>query len=703
MHYYFLDVARPQPPLRDHLPFGDDRISVTSRWVERDGRPFIPVGGELHYSRVPREQWAASLERMRAGGVTVVTTYCIWNHHEQPDGSLSFEGRLDLRAFVELATQKGLDTIVRLGPYAHAEVRHGGLPDRLLEEGIRVRSDDPRYLAEVEPWFEALARQLDGVALFGIQVENELYDDPDHLLTLKRIAQSHGLRAPLWTGTAWGGAHLPPDELLPLFAGYSDAFWIPADATHDPASAKNFSYSDDRDEVNVGADTRDSALTPSNLDLSRYPYATCELGGGMAGAYHRRPHAAALDVAALALTKIGSGSVWQGYYMFHDGRNPRPGLQESHATGARNDFPELDYDFGAPLAIDGALRESWFRLRQQHGMLSAFGASLATMPATFPDEGGQGGLRWAVRSDGVRGWVFVTNREPYADMPAHPGVTLEVRTQDGAVTFPAVDIPSGVAFTWPFRLEVGAGQLRTATAQPFALVEHRGAPLLALAAIPGIPALLDWGADEIRAIEPPPGGPSGSWGEVVRDGVVIARWVVLDEADALLTTAVGGALWWGDGVVTASTAVARRGDLRRLDAAGWLLVDAADDDREPVRILERARAGLPPEPRTGGSYQRASAPTDWSSAAQFDLELPPVHDRSLVLDWEGDAARLLDGDRLVADAFFNGREWRIGAPDLGGATRLRLEVLAPHRDAAVGVGAGSPSAVVVRSAWLERP
>ncbi len=43
--------------------------------------------------------------------------------------------------------------------------------------------------------------------------------------------------------------------------------------------------------------------------------------------------------------------------MFHDGRNPRRGLQESHATGARNDFPELDYDFGAPLAIDGDLRE----------------------------------------------------------------------------------------------------------------------------------------------------------------------------------------------------------------------------------------------------------------------------------------------------------------------------------------------------------
>ncbi len=93
-----------------------------------------------------------------------------------------------------------------------------------------MRSDDPRYLAEVEPWFTALAAELEGADLFAIQIENELYDDADHLLTLKRMAQRLGLRAPIWTGTAWGGAHLPPDELLPLFVGYSDAFWIAADA-----------------------------------------------------------------------------------------------------------------------------------------------------------------------------------------------------------------------------------------------------------------------------------------------------------------------------------------------------------------------------------------------------------------------------------------------------------------------------------------
>ena len=698
-----LSVAPAPPPLRDHLPFGDDRVAVTSRWVEVDGRPVIPVGGEFHYSRVPRAQWAASLERMLAGGITVVTTYSIWNHHELADGSLSFDGQLDLRHFVQLAKSIGLDAIVRLGPYAHAEVRHGGLPDRLFGSGIRVRSDDPRYLAEVEPWFSALARELDGLELFGIQIENELYDDPDHLLTLKRMAQRLGLRAPLWTGTAWGGAHLPPDELLPLFAGYSDAFWIAADAAHDPASAKNFSYSDDRDEVNVGGDTRDSALTPSNLDLSRYPYATCELGGGMAGAYHRRPFAAPLDIAALALTKIGSGSVWQGYYMFHDGRNPRRALQESHETGARNDFPELDYDFGAPLAVDGALNESWFRLRLQHGMLRTFGESLATMPSTFPEQQGGDALRWAVRSDGVRGWVFVTNREPHVTMPHHADVRIEVGTDDGVLAFPGVDVPSGAFFTWPFRLLIGAAELRTATAQPFAVVEHRGAPLLVLAATPGIPAMLDWGADSTRVVESMRGGPSGVLSEISRGGAVIARSLVLDEMDALLTTDVDGSLWWGDGIVTPTHAIARRGRLLRLAEDGWVHVDGAVDEREDLVVRVVADAGTPPAPVTGGSFDRASAPTDWSSAAHFELDVPTVDGRSLVIEWEGDVAALFDGDRLVADAFFTGREWRIGAPDLGAARRLELRVLAPHSDAVVGVGIRTPSVVAISAAWLERP
>ena len=40
------------------------RIALTNRYVEIDGRPAIPVSGELHYSRVPRADWEVVKEEV---------------------------------------------------------------------------------------------------------------------------------------------------------------------------------------------------------------------------------------------------------------------------------------------------------------------------------------------------------------------------------------------------------------------------------------------------------------------------------------------------------------------------------------------------------------------------------------------------------------------------------------------------------------
>src|SRR4051812_47292066 len=61
-----LRVEPPPATRRGHLPYGeadgqDDRIEVTSRWIERAGRPWFPVTGEIHYARLPRERWSEVL------------------------------------------------------------------------------------------------------------------------------------------------------------------------------------------------------------------------------------------------------------------------------------------------------------------------------------------------------------------------------------------------------------------------------------------------------------------------------------------------------------------------------------------------------------------------------------------------------------------------------------------------------------------
>lgn len=681
---YEIAVPRAAEPLRNHLPMGDERVGVTSRWIEIDGEPVIPVSAEVHYSRVPPQLWRTVLQRTRAGGATHVSTYAIWNHHEPVLGELRFDGELDLRRFLAIARDVGLGIVLRIGPYAHAEARRGGLPDWLFDEPLTPRSNDPRYLAHAQRWFESIARHIHGIPLFALQIENELYDDAAHLLTLKRLAQSVGFDSPLWTGTGWGGANLPADEFLPTFAGYSQAFWTEANTAFDAASASNFYLSDERDEVGVGADTRDTAVTPSNLDLSRYPYATCELGGGMVSAYHRRINASADEVAALALAKLASGSVWQGYYVYADGRNSRPGIQESHASGGRNDFPDLAYDFGAPLAVDGSRRKSWALLRRQHAFLAAFGSRLARMPAQFPQDAPRlpdsTGLRWSVRSDGESGFLFVVNYQPGVELPEHSAVSFHVHFDAGTIEVPPLSIPAGSAFVWPLRLAVGEAVLTWATAQPITVADWRGLPLLVLSAIPGMEPLMSWANGDIERIELQ--GP-GDWFEVSLEGRVVARVLILEDSDALrLETgeflALTGEETWA------------------LGSSGW---EPSIVPRHPAVAVATSleRAGSTGAMPTRSAFGRASIPENWSIAAVWQLSwgehVAPETEWSVVVDWEGDVARAFVGDRLVSDALFNGREWRIPFVDLDGNGALRIEILPLAEEADVYCDVRPPAGV----------
>lgn len=709
--------APPAAPVTD-LASGD--VQVTSRFVQVGGVPMFPLTGEVHFSRLPRAQWDATLRRMRAGGITHVATYVLWNHHEPVRGEASFSGDLDLRAFLQAATDHGLGIVLRIGPYAHAESRHGGLPDWLVDTGVEVRTDDPAYLTEVERWYATLAEQVRGIELFAIQVDNELYDQPAHLNTLRRLAEEAGFTAPLWVATGWGGAELP-DDVLPVFGGYSDSFWIEASDTRDLRSETNFFPSARRDDDGIGADHRTG--TPGAARQYDLPFATCEIGAGMTAAYHRRPLVTAADVDALTLAKLASGSVWQGYYMFSDGRNPRAGLQESHAAGEPNDFPDISYDFGAPLTVDGTPRESWFRLRRQHHLLHRWGSQLATMPASFPDDAPDApdteGLRWSVRSDGEAGFLFVINHQPGVTLPAHDGVAFTVATDAGEVVFPAVDIPSDAAFVWPFGLRVGDATVRWATAQPLTEVVWRGAPLVVLGETASIPARFDADAD-VRAAEL--AGP-GSLYELLRDGAVAARVLVLSEEDALRLGVRGGAggaaagdragagageLVLADGVVASDRVEVfdgGDGEVSRLTDDGWVVASAAAPLRAEAEVSLVRQAGSPPE-RHAADNGRASIPTDWSGAAQYAIDLPDDEEAAaqatLVIAWEGDVARAWVGDRLLSDAVYRGEPWRIGPHERRGAQRIAIEILPPHPAADVYIGAGRvPTRAAVDAARLE--
>ena len=48
-----------------------------------DGKRVCPVMGEIHYSRIPADEWADEVRKMKEGGVTIIATYVFWNHIEE--------------------------------------------------------------------------------------------------------------------------------------------------------------------------------------------------------------------------------------------------------------------------------------------------------------------------------------------------------------------------------------------------------------------------------------------------------------------------------------------------------------------------------------------------------------------------------------------------------------------------------------------
>lgn len=719
-----LRAAAPPAPLRGHLPLGDpagtpDRIEVTSRWIERAGRPWFPVTGEIHYSRLPRERWSEVLGHARAGGLDTVATYVLWQAHEPEAGRFRWDGNLDLRAFVQLAAQHGLDVVVRMGPWAHGEARHGGFPQWLVDRGLATRTDDPAYLELARAFYAQIVRQLAGLThaeggpVVGVQIENELYDQPEHLATLRTIAEDLGLRVPIWTATGWGGAQVP-DTLLPVYSAYADGFWEETTTEWPAFAAFHFRYSEVRDDLTVGADLREAldgiVIDPDAVPLKdddALPFATCELGGGMHVAYHRRPLVTPRDVAALALAKIGGGSIWQGYYMYAGGTQ-RVGAQgseqESQATGYPNDVPTRTYDFHAPIGEHGQVREHHHLLRRQHLWLRTDGSAVAAMQVTVgggsedPAE-----LRWAVRSDGRRGYVFVTTYQPpTSPIEAQPGVQVDVELDGEVVTVPShpVDLPVGVSVVWPLRYPLtGSLTLRSATAAVLTRIADETGEVVVLTATDGVPVELVLeghvvvggagtarrdGSGTVVTLDVPPGP------EAVVDlpGV---RVLVLDEAtaDRLYRLDVGGRerlvlsdvpVYALDGRLVAHPDV-ESASISLFPAPSALAGDGVEPGAPSLLwrtwTLTTPSAGTtrfasdltpvapnPPEVTAGGPMHRLSAPTDFSGAASVEVEVP-AHlladvDRALLrITWTGDVGRALVDGEVVSDHFWHGRVWDV--------------------------------------------
>jgi len=728
-------------------------LTLDSQSLRLNGQPWTPVMGEFHYSRIPADEWREELLKMKAGGVDIVSTYVFWIHQEEIEGRFDWSERRDLRRFVQLCDEVGLKVIVRCGPWCHGEVRNGGLPDWLLQKGWKLRSDDPPYLDQVKILYGEIAKQLagllwkDGGPVIGLQFENEYSGPAEHLLTLKKMGRAAGLDVPIYTKTGWPALStpLPFGELIPLYGVYTEGFWD-REITAMPGNYwAGFHFSQLRIDNNIASDALGHRETQDAPDVARYPYLTCEIGGGMMSSYHRRILVNPVDIESATLVKIGSGSVLPGYYMYHGGENPDgqlTTLQESQATGYWNDLPVKNYDFQTAIGNYGQLRPQYDLLRRLHLFLHEWGPALTGMGVSLPDQRPAGKndtntLRWSVRSDGTRGFVFVNNYERLRDLPAKTNVQFALNLSSGMLTFPEqpVTIPAASCFLWPFNFDLGHGiKLISATAQPICAVDDGTVRTVFFAATEGVPA--EFVFDKTTILKAP------SAKITANSGNLVARQVKPGRNAALQITTPGGrlqivllkdadslALWQGQwagrdrlffthaGLVLDGTHLrltsTNREDLRvgiypapkNLEWNGRSLAARSDG------IFQCYTPTLPPATRLSASFEPlqsagpardiplgkiatpvAAAPEDaeFAKAAVWHITLPHgldfAVDPLLRLNYTGDVARVSLNGKLLMDDFYNGNPLEIGLRRYGPEVLtgdLRVAILPLRQDAPI--------------------
>jgi beta-galactosidase len=720
---YTIDVTKVKTEvLRGHLDLGGrnkngDTIGVTSFYIERNGVPFIPVIGEFHFSRYPNQYWDDEIKKMKAGGITVVATYVFWNMHEFKEGVFNWTGDLDVRRFVELCQKNGLSVLMRVGPFDHGEIRNGGLPDWLYGRPIDVRSNDPAYLFYVNRLYQEIGKQLnglmykDGGPVIGVQIENEYQhsaapwaftylDAPkertaagrdrkivqdgvginefgnefsgegkDHMKTLKKLAIKAGLITPIYTATGWGRATIIEKGSIPVMAGYAYPFWS---KSTDPSPF--YLFKDIQQNPNY---------SPVSYDVNLYPSMAAELGTGMAVTYARRPRVLGESFLPLMVRTVGSGTNGLGFYMYHGGTTPSAGnFFLSEGSGLAN----KSYDYQAPVGEFGQVSTGFYSLKLINYFLRSFGNDLAPLYPVLPATNDSikstntSTLRYCVRSNGFKGYLFMHNFQDHVVMTDLNGLKVNISTKSGIVSFPKTGtftLKAGSSAIFPFNVNYNGVEISLATLQPYYQFTNKGRHYNVMVSVDGIlPEMVLKGKVKVT-------------GTGVQTAVRNGNTVVTCSADKICEFRVNGVAF-----LILPKSAAENAYLTGNDDNGKLLISNAlvlEDGNEVALIgTNPDNIHLSVYPASGKiSFPTGSVTKETSSLKIMDewrlsvpsaetgikllqadnshfvlkagsVDFSKVNDVFITFDYCGDRGICMMNGELQTDDFFIGKPWTIG-------------------------------------------
>ncbi len=700
-------------------------LSFTNYYMERNGRPFFGISGEFHFSRMSPSRWEDEIIKIKMGGLNVVATYVFWIHHEEEEGKFDFTGCRDLGRFIGLCKKHGLYVILRVGPFDHGEVRNGGLPDWLYGKPFEVRKLSEGFLSCVRKLYSQVAAQVkgmffqDGGPIIGVQIDNEYMhssapwemttgisnewvfggdEGNAYMLRLKELAAECGLTPVFYTCTGWGGA-ATPDSMVPLWGGYAFRPWIFYSHKGEHPATEEYLYQDfHNNEAQCNYDFH-PAYAPE-----KKPYSCCEMGGGMMCSYYYRFQFPYKSVDAMANIKLASGCNFLGYYMYQGGSNP---LGKNGLSLNEGQVPKISYDYQAALGEFGQVRESYHRTRSLHYFATAFAEDFCSLKIVLPqgaswlDPKDVDTLRYAVRTDGKRGFLFVNNYQDHVETLDHADetVTLQLKDEEIAFRFGIRAEENGIL---PFHLNLDGIDLVQAMAQPVTRLE-RGKEVTFVFLVPdGMRGsfVFEPGArvaEESLSAQPGSRG-SGARGSATDEdrnrgkenchvcpaNLTAESFTVIKEGKTIHILVVNRTL-------ASQLYIISGGRLVFTDQA--LLEDEGGIRLETVRAQNQVLC-YPPEALEGGlGRKREESPAEnvlgayefdaekWPAPEEtqklkvqqvglgrYTLEFPEnfmdgVKDVRLQIDYSGDVGHAFVNSRMVNDNFANGAVWEIGLKD----------------------------------------
>ncbi len=622
------------------------KFEVDSRGFVIDGKHVLPVMGEIHYARVPEQEWRREIQKMRAGGITILSTYVFWIHHEEEEGVWDWNGNKNLRKFVEICQEEHMPVVLRIGPFCHGEVYQGGFPVWLTDKAAadpqqyKLRSQATGFLAATRNLYSNIFQQVKGLLwkeggpIVGVQIENECRGPWTYYMALKEMAVEAGFDTPFYTRTGWPKLNGNEEfgKLLPLYGDYADGFWD-RDLTDMPGAYKDaFIMKDTRLSAVIATEAlgKNQDTQMEAKDLS-YPYLTCELGGGMMPSYHRRINMSGKEVKPLAICKLGSGSNLPGYYMYHGGTNPynpKHTMAETQATAVTNynDMPHMSYDFQAPLGEMGQPNwTAWHESRLLHQFLADWGEELSQMDVdTLSNHYARRGS-FEFHNDYVR----ILNENG----------TSQITPRNWQLS--TINYQLSTTLDW-------------ATAEPFCQTNG----ILYFIAIEGKkPQLCINGKVYTAKLNKP----------FMAAGM---SFCVLSREKAYTAYKIGDKLYYSDGILYQ--------DGNNIMEETWQTLPTTVN-----YVLTKEHGGL--REVKMGSQKVAAQPieSDWEKAATWTIsnlnELNENLDLYLQIDYQGDVARIYADGILVEDNFWNGKPMLVCLSDLVGK-QVELKILPLGKD-----------------------